>query len=104
MNPATDLGNIRADASSLADLCRKYRVQELSLFGPAARGGMRPDSDLDIIVEFDPGARVGLIKFVSFAEEMEALTGRSVDLVTRRGLKPWVRPAVLKDAKVIYAA
>jgi predicted nucleotidyltransferase len=74
------------------------------LFGSAARGEMRPESDIDIIVEFEPGARVGLIKFESFAEELEALTGRTVDLVTKGGLKPWVRPTVLKDARVIYAA
>jgi len=60
---------------------------------------MRPESDLDIIVEFEPGIRVGLIRFESFAEEPEVLTGRTADLVTRRGLKPWVRPAVLEDAR-----
>jgi hypothetical protein len=51
-----------------------------------------------------PGARIGLIKFQSLVEELESLTGRRVDLVTRRGLKPWVHPQVLKDARVIYAA
>ena len=66
--------------------------------------GPRAESDVDIMVEFEPGVRVGLIKFESLAEELEALAGRRVDLVTRRGLKPWVRPAVLKDARVIYAA
>jgi len=65
---------------------------------------MRTESDVDIMVGFEPGVRVGLIKFESLAEELEVLAGRSVDLVTRRGLKPWVRPAVLKDARVIYAA
>jgi predicted nucleotidyltransferase len=56
------------------------------------------------MVEFDPGAHIGLIGFESLAEELESLAGRRVDLVTRRGLKPWVRPAVLRDARVIYAA
>ena len=65
---------------------------------------MRPESDVDMVVEFEPGVRVGLIKFESLAEELEALTGRTIDLVTRRGLKLWVRPGVLKDARVIYAA
>lgn len=62
------------------------------------------ESDIDMMVEFEPGVRVGLIKFESLAEELEALAGRRVDLVTRRGLKSWVRPAVLEDARVIYAA
>jgi hypothetical protein len=65
---------------------------------------MRPESDIDMMVKFEPGVRVGLIKFESLAEELEALAGRRVDLVTKGGLKPWVRPAVLKDVRVIYAA
>jgi len=70
-------------------------------------GGPRrnaPESDIDIMVEFEPGVRIGLIKFESLAEELEQLVGRGVDLVTKRGLKPWIRPHVLKDARVIYAA
>ena len=59
---------------------------------------------IDIMVEFEPGARSGLIKFESLAEELESLDGRRVDLVRKRGLKPWVRPPVLQDARVIYAA
>ena len=62
------------------------------------------ESDIDIMVEFEPAVRVGLIKFESLVEELAALSGRSVDLVTKRGLKPWVRPEVLKDARVIYPA
>ena len=85
-------------------MCRRYGVRELSLFGSAARGEARPESDIDIMVEFEPGVRIGLIRFESLVEELESLAGRRVDLVTRRGLKPWVRPQVLKDARVIYAA
>jgi len=85
-------------------VCRRYGVRELSLFGSAARGEARPESDIDIMVEFEPGVRIGLIRFESLVEELESLAGRRVDLVTRRGLKPWVRPQVLKDARVIYAA
>ena len=76
----------------------------LAIFGSTVRGEIGPDSDVDIMVEFKPGARVGLIKFENLAEELGALVGRRVDLVTKRGLKPWVRPGVLKDARVIYAA
>jgi predicted nucleotidyltransferase len=104
MNLTLEFGKMNVDGMALAEVCRRYSVKELSLFGSAARGEMRPESDVDIMVEFEPDARVGLIKFESFAEELEALTGRTVDLVTKGGLKPWVRPAVLKDARVIYAA
>lgn len=104
MSHTLQLGSTLVDGTSLAEVCRRYGVKELSLFGSAARGGMSPDSDIDIMVEFGSGVRVGLIKFQSLVEELESLAGRKVDLVTKRGLKPWVRPHVLKDARVIYAA
>ena len=88
----------------LVELCVRYSVKELSLFGSAARGEMGPGSDVDIMVEFEPGVRIGLIRFESLVEELESLAERRVDLVTKRGLKPWVRSEVLKDACVIYAA
>lgn len=65
---------------------------------------MRPESDIDIMVEFKPGVCIGLIQFESLAGELESLAGCRVDLVAKRGLKPWVRPQVLKGARVIYAA
>jgi predicted nucleotidyltransferase len=104
MKPTLELGKMHVDGAALAEVCRRYSVKELSLFGSAVRGEMRAESDVDIMVEFEPGARVGLIKFESLAEELEVLAGRRVDLVTRRGLKPWIRPEALKDARVIYAA
>jgi predicted nucleotidyltransferase len=104
MNQTLKFGDTHVDGESLAEVCRRYGVKELSLFGSAVRGEMRPESDVDMMVEFEPGVRVGLIKFESLAEELEVLAGRRVDLVTRRGLRPWVRPAVLEDARVIYAA
>jgi predicted nucleotidyltransferase len=104
MNQTLQLGDTQVDLPSLSEVCRRYGVKELALFGSAVRGEMRPESDLDIMVEFEPGARIGLIKFESLVEELESLAGRRVDLVTKRGLKPWVRPQALKDARVIYAA
>jgi predicted nucleotidyltransferase len=104
MNPTLEFGDTYVDRASLADVCRRYSVKELALFGSAVRGEMQPESDIDILVEFEPGARVGLIKFESLVDELAALAGRRVDLVTKRGLKPWVRPEVLRDARVIYAA
>jgi predicted nucleotidyltransferase len=104
MNQMLGLGDTQIDGPSLAEVCRRYRVKELSLFGSAVRGEMRPESDIDIMVEFEPGVRIGLIKFESLADELESLAKRRVDLVTKRGMKPWVRTRVLKDARVIYAA
>ncbi len=109
MEPAPTLTALRfADTHvsppALAAVCRRYGVRELSLFGSAVRNELRPDSDLDLMVEFQSGVRIGIVKFESLAMELESLAGRSVDLVTRAGLKPWVRTSVLKDAKLIYAA
>lgn len=104
MSPTIHLGDAEVDAAKLADLCRRYGVTELSLFGSAARDQMRPESDIDVMVVFDPAARIGIFKFESLVEGLEALVGRKVDLVTKRGLKPWVRPEVLREARVIYAA
>ena len=104
MNQTLRFGDIQVDGPSLAEVCRRYGVKELSLFGSAVRGEMRPESDIDLMVEFEPGVRIGLVKFEFLVEELESLTGRRVDLVTKRGLKTWVRPRVLKDAQLIYAA
>jgi len=104
MNQLLEFDETDVDGASLAEVCRRYSVKELSLFGSSIRGELRPESDIDVMVEFEPGVRVGLIKFESLVEELAALAGRRVDLVTKRGLKPWVRPGVLRDARVIYAA
>ena len=104
MSRILQVGDAWIDKVRLADLCRRYGILELSLFGSAVRGEMRPGSDVDVMVEFDPNTRIGLIRFESLSEELEALIGRKVDLVTKSGLKPWIRPQVLKEAQVIYAA
>lgn len=85
-------------------LSRVGWIGRQSIFGSVARGESRVNSDIDLLVEFTPGVRIGLLKFELFVEELELLTGRRVDLVTKRGLKPWVRENVLKDARLIYAA
>lgn len=104
MSPTVQLGDVHVDAAQLVDLCQRFGVTELAVFGSAVRGQMRPDSDIDVMVEFDPAARIGILKFQLLAEGLEALVGRKIDLVTKRGLKPWVRPEVLREARVIYAA
>ena len=88
----------------IAEVCRRFGVHELAVFGSAVRGDMRADSDIDILVEFQANAHVGLIKFASLSDELESLLGHRVDLVTKGGLKPRVRPFVLREAQVVYAA
>ncbi len=104
MSSTVHLGDVQVDAAKLAGLCRRFGVRELSLFGSAVRGELGADSDIDVLVEFDPAARIGIVKFESLVEGLEALVGRKIDLVTKHGLKPWVRPEVLREARVVYAA
>ena len=94
---------IEIPTEKIAQVCRKYGVKEMSVFGSTLGGEMRPDSDVDILVEFQPEAKIGW-EFFELEQELTRLFGRNVDLGTKRSLKPWVRSTVLRDARVIYAA
>jgi predicted nucleotidyltransferase len=94
---------IEIPSQEIAELCRRYQVREMAIFGSAARGEMHSDSDIDIMVEFQLDANVGW-EFFELEEELERILGRKVDLGTKRSLKPWVRPSALRDALVVYAA
>jgi uncharacterized protein len=87
----------------LADICRRCGVSELAVFGSAARGDMRSDPDVDILVEFEPGTHPGL-GFFDLEEELTVLFGRRVDLGRKPLLKPIVRASALRDAVTLYAA
>ena len=104
MSRTIQLGIVQIDDTKLADLCRQYHVRELSVFGSAARGEMRPDSDIDLLVEFIPGAKVDLVDYAGLMLDLSKLIGRKVDLVSKKGLKPLIRASVLKEARLVYAA
>ena len=103
MQPAS-ISGLDLPVDQLADLCRRYKVKELFIFGSATRGELRPDSDIDVLVEFLPEAHIGLVKFASLIQDLQDLLGRRVDLVTKSGLKPRVRPRVLSEARLVFAA
>jgi hypothetical protein len=88
----------------IAAICRRYQVKELALFGSAARGELRPDSDIDLLVEFLPGAEVDLVEHLAAERELSELLGRKVDLVSKRALRNVLREEVLAQARHIYAA
>jgi predicted nucleotidyltransferase len=98
------LGIVQVDQANLAELCRQYHVRELSVFGSAARGEMRSDSDIDLLVEFFPEAKIDLLDHAGLMLDLSKLLGRRVDLVSKKGLKPLIRDSVLQDARLIYAA
>ena len=89
--------------TEIAALCRQYRVHELLLFGSALRDDFRPDSDVDLLVEFEPGTRVTFITLGQMEQELEVLLGRKVDLVPKNGLKPLIRDEVIRSSWVLYA-
>lgn len=88
----------------IADFCRRNQIRRLALFGSVLREDFRPDSDVDVLVEFKPEARVGFMALGRMQRELAALLGRPVDLVPREGLKPKIREIVLSSAEEVYAA
>jgi uncharacterized protein len=95
------------DRERLAALCRRYHVAKLELFGSRAKGTARPDSDVDLLVTF-VGDRTPGLAFVTMAEELEAVFGRHVDLLTRdtveRDENPIRRTSILSRIEPLYAA
>ena len=93
------------DLDKLAEFCRRHSIARLSLFGSALHGNARPDSDLDILVEFAAGKEPGLIGLAAIEADLSALLGgRRVDLRTPQDLSPHFRGEVLRTAEVQYAA
>jgi predicted nucleotidyltransferase len=87
----------------LAEFCRRYHIRKLSLFGSVLRRDFRPDSDVDVLVEFDPGYRIGLIHLARIERELSALLGRKADLRTPADLSRYFRDEVLREAEVQFA-
>jgi predicted nucleotidyltransferase len=86
---------------SIAHFCRRYRIRRLSLFGSVLREDFGPDSDVDVLVEFEPGTRVGL-KFFAIERELSEMLGRKVDLNTPGFLSKYFRDEVLAEAEDQY--
>jgi len=94
---------MNASASDLATICRQNQVRELAVFGSAARGDSRPESDVDVLVEFQSGAKIGFLAIARLIHALEPVFGRPVDLALKSGLKPSIREAVLREAEVLFA-
>jgi uncharacterized protein len=88
---------------TLSRLCRRRHIRKLSLFGSAVRGEFSPLSDVDILVEYEPGQAPDLFEFYDIEQELsELLGGRRVDLLTEKSLHPYIRAKVLQEAQVQY--
>jgi predicted nucleotidyltransferase len=100
--------NIGASQKQIASFCRRWKIREFALFGSALREDFSPQSDVDILVSFAPGAEWSLLDHVRMEQELEALLGRPVDLFSRQAVERshnWIRRReILDTAEVVYAA
>jgi len=95
---------IQVNPEAIAAFCRRHHIRKMAFFGSVLREDFGPDSDVDVLVEFEPEAHVSLFTLIDMEEELSALLGRHVDLVPRDGLKPVIRDSVLASEHVVYAA
>jgi len=96
MNPMLTINR-----KALAVFCQGRHIQKLSLFGSALRADFRPDSDLDLLIEFEPGHTPGLAYF-TLEGELSVFFGRKVDLNTPNSLSPYFREEVFSEAETLY--
>ena len=97
--------NLFSDPVALDALCRRHHIRRLALFGSTLEGTARADSDVDLLVEFEPGKEPGFIRLASIEAELSALLGhRRVDLRTANDLSRHFRDEVVRSAVVQYAA
>ena len=103
MPPAIDL-----PIEKIAELCNRWQITELSLFGSVLRDDFSPDSDIDVLVTFSPKARKGLLTLARIKHELESLSGREVDILTKKSLENGRNKErcrnILESAKVFYVA
>jgi uncharacterized protein len=95
---------LKADPSDIKAFCEKHSIQRLSLFGSLLRGGAGPESDIDLLVEFEPGKEPGLLALAMMEIELSVLLGgQRVDLRTPKDLSRYFRDEVIRSSQVQYA-
>ncbi len=96
--------HIKIPRKKINDFCRQYHIQRMAIFGSVLRDDFRTESDIDVLVTFDPSVRIGFMTLGRMKRELTAILGRPVDLVPQEGLKPAIRESILASAEEIYAA
>ena len=94
---------LQVPEARIAEFCRRHHVRRLSFFGSVIREDFRPDSDVDVLIEFQPGHAVGLVRMAGLELELAQLLGRKVDLRTPAELSRFFRDEVLRTSQVQYA-
>ena len=96
------LSRIRIPTDKIVAFCQHNQIRKMALFGSVLREDFRPDSDVDVLIEFAPDARVNYFMFVDMQDELTRLFKRKVDLHTPYSLGNYFREQVLQSAKVVY--
>ncbi|MFZ1199912.1 MAG: nucleotidyltransferase family protein [Desulfobacterales bacterium] len=95
---------IKLPTGRIAEFCKRHRIRKLSLFGSVLRGDFGPESDVDVLVEFEPGTIMGLITLSGLELELGEIIGRKVDLNTPGFLSKYYRERIVNEAVVQYDA
>jgi predicted nucleotidyltransferase len=95
--------HIHVTSEAIADFCRRNHIRKFSFFGSVLRDDFRPDSDVDVLVEFEPGRPTGFIRLAAMQLELTGILGRPVDLRTPADLSRYFRDEVVRTARVQYA-
>jgi predicted nucleotidyltransferase len=93
---------ISVPKEQIAEFCRRNHIRRLALFGSVLRDDFRPDSDVDVLVEFEPEFQVGFLGLARMERELSELLGRKVDLRTPAELSPYFRDEVVRSSLVEY--
>ncbi|NER33332.1 MAG: nucleotidyltransferase family protein [Oscillatoria sp. SIO1A7] len=100
--------NVQLPRDKIVKFCSRWQISEFALFGSVLRDDFRPDSDIDVLVSFQPSARTTLLDLVEMERELAAIVGRKVDLISKRGIQRshnWIRrQEILETARVFYVA
>jgi len=97
------MSKIAVPQEKIADFCRRHQIRRLSLFGSVLGEEFRPESDVDVLVEFRPGAKRGMLALAAMEEQLAEILGREVDLHTPGFLSKYFRDRVLAEAELQYA-
>ena len=94
---------VQVPKEQIEDFCKRHHIRKLALFGSVLRSDFKPESDVDVLVEFESGHKVGLLKMARIESELSDLVGRKVDLRTPGDLSHYFRQEVIENAEVQYA-
>ena len=96
---------ISLDQEKITAFCRRRQISEFSLFGSVLREDFGPESDVDVLISFEPDIPWSLFDWIDMVEELQAILGREVDVVEKSGLRnPFRRQAILTNRRVIYTS